>query len=235
MAAAIRRVARGHQRKGTKRRVVVDFFLEYEPDLRTTEKELNFELEVEKQNYQTLMKKDRQGARRPQGDVLGSDKPQTVQLVRFYEDCTNLLVMGVKSQPGPYLGLDDWILGCMFTYVGENLPSNSKNSWVPILSFPPAFLNIFIGLSFNLTARWAKIDDDGSPVTSKDDLQEMIFYEPLLLDKMTPEFVNDLRHMGTSFSFTRDQLALFLRTLYNILDDVLNPEQTDEDEVEMVE
>jgi len=106
----------------------------------------------------------------------------------------------------------------MFTYVGENLPSNSKNS-----------------LSFNLTARWAKIDDDGSPVTSKDDLQEMIFYEPLLLDKMTPEFVNDLRHMGTSFSFTRDQLALFLRTLYNILDDVLNPEQTDEDEVEMVE
>lgn len=96
--------------------------LECEADLRTVEKELNYELEVEKRNFQTMLKKERQGAvQRPRGDVLGTDKPQTVQLVQFYEDCTNLLVVRMKAEPGSYLGLDDWHLGCVFTYVGESV------------------------------------------------------------------------------------------------------------------
>lgn len=88
-----------------------------------------------------------------------------------------------------------------------------------------------------MTARWEKREDGtDSPVNSKEDLQEMMYYEPLELEKATDEFINDLGHMGSAFSFTRDQMALFLRTLYNTFDEVLNKGQGDEDdEVQMIE
>ncbi|KIK59539.1 hypothetical protein GYMLUDRAFT_261962 [Collybiopsis luxurians FD-317 M1] len=176
------------------------------------EKELKFELEAERKNYQSLKSKQQGSARQPRGEILGNDNPKNVQVVRFYEDFTNLLLVGLKAHPGQYLDLEEWVLQCVFTYISENDPEVTKS------------------LNFTLSCRWEKrVEDDDSPVRSKSDLQEMMYYEPLELDKEAADFVNSLGTMATSFSFTRDQLALFLRTLYHTFDEIYNP-TADEDE-----
>ncbi|KAJ3770765.1 hypothetical protein FB446DRAFT_742956 [Lentinula raphanica] len=184
------------------------------------EKELIFELEIEKKNYMTLKAKTPHAPARPQSTVVGLDGPSDVQLVRLYEDTTNLLVTRLKPQPSEYLNLDDWAATCIFTYTSSN-DARKHN------------------LNFVLTCRWEKIDSENdAPVMSKNELQEMMYYEPMELDKESEEFVNRLQHMGTAFSFTRDQLALFLRTLYNTLDEALhdgNAEDVDEEEDRDVE
>ncbi|KAJ3762691.1 hypothetical protein EV360DRAFT_35188 [Lentinula raphanica] len=182
---------------------------------KSTEKELIFELEIEKKNYMTLKAKTPHAPARPQSTVVGLDGPSDVQLVRLYEDTTNLLVTRLKPQPSEYLNLDDWAATCIFTYTTSN-DARKHN------------------LNFVLTCRWEKIDSENdAPVRSKNELQEMMYYEPMELDKESEEFVNRLQHMGTAFSFTRDQLALFLRTLYNTLDEALhddNAEDVDEED-----
>jgi len=40
-------------------------------------------------------------------------------------------------------------------------------------------------------------------------------YIPLELDKESVEFVEKLEFLGTSFTFKRDQLSLFFKTVYN--------------------
>ncbi|KAJ3854624.1 hypothetical protein EV368DRAFT_80428 [Lentinula lateritia] len=186
------------------------------------EKELVFELEVEKKNLLAYKAKTQHGSVRPQGDVLGSDKPQNLQLVRLYEDSTNLLIVGLKPQRSQHLNFDDWTATCVFTYVSSH---DAKRH----------------SLNFMLICRWERIDlEDDTPVKSKNQLHEMMYYEPLELDKESEEFIERLQHMGTAFSFTRDQLALFLRTLYNTLDEALHagPEVTEEEvdvDVEIIE
>ncbi|KAJ4475864.1 hypothetical protein C8R41DRAFT_544556 [Lentinula lateritia] len=184
------------------------------------EKEVLFELEVEKKNFLAYKAKTQHGSVRPQGDVLGSDKPQNLQLVRLYEDSTNLLIVGLKPQRSQHLNFDDWTATCVFTYVSSH--DAERHS-----------------LNFMLICRWERTDlEDDTPVKSKNQLHEMMYYEPLELDKESEEFIERLQHMGTAFSFTRDQLALFLRTLYNTLDEALHagmevPEE--EVDVEIIE
>ncbi|KAJ3999191.1 hypothetical protein F5050DRAFT_1739379 [Lentinula boryana] len=185
------------------------------------EKELIFELEVEKKNFLTFKAKTQNGSARPKSDMLGSDKPQTLQLVRLYEDSTNLLIVGLKPQRSEYLNLDDWTATCVFTYISSN--NASKHS-----------------LNFILACRWERTDpENDAPVRNKNELHEMMYYEPVGLDKEPEQFIERLQHMGTAFSFTRDQLALFLRTLYNTLDEALHVEDgeaADEDgDVEIIE
>ncbi|KAJ3989180.1 hypothetical protein F5890DRAFT_83082 [Lentinula detonsa] len=185
------------------------------------EKELLFELEVEKKNFLTFKAKTQNGSARPKSDMLGSDKPQTLQLVRLYEDSTNLLIVGLKPQRSEYLNLDDWTATCVFTYISSN--NASKHS-----------------LNFMLTCRWERIDtENDAPVRNKNELHEMMYYEPVELDREPEEFIQRLQHMGTAFSFTRDQLALFLRTLYNTLDEALHVEDgeavDDDGDVEIIE
>ncbi|KAJ4487706.1 hypothetical protein J3R30DRAFT_3695297 [Lentinula aciculospora] len=180
-------------------------------------KELLYELEVENKNFLALKTKTQQGSVRPQGDVLGPDQPQNLQLVRLYEDSTNLLIMGLKPQRSQYLNLDDWTATCVFTYMSSN--DASRHS-----------------LNFTLICRWERLNpEDDTTVKNKGELHEMMYYEPLELDKEPEEFIERLQHMGTAFSFTRDQLALFMRTLYNTLDEALHAEEGEDAEVSEVE
>jgi len=52
---------------------------------------------------------------------------------------------------------------------------------------------------------------------SKNDLQESLQYTPLDLEKETEEFVKSLEFLNNPFSFEREQLALFLRTLHDVV------------------
>ncbi|KAJ3933448.1 MAG: hypothetical protein NXY57DRAFT_1066609 [Lentinula lateritia] len=167
-------------------------------------KEVLFELKIEKKNFLAYKAKTQHGSVHPQGDVFGSDKPQNLQLMRLYEDSTNLLIMGLKP----------------------NAHSTSISMTGPRLVYLLAFLATMrkdiVGLKFMLICRWERTDlEDDTPVKSKNNLHEMMYYEPLELDKEFEEFIERLQHMGTAFSFTRDQLALFLRTLYSTVDEAL--------------
>jgi len=64
-------------------------------------------------------------------------------------------------------------------------------------------------------------------VTSPDQLVRSIKYTPLQLDKESEEFIEKLRFLGEAFTFGSDQLALFLKTMYDTLGGAV---QEDEEE-----
>jgi len=74
------------------------------------------------------------------------------------------------------------------------------------------------------------------PVTSMKQLTQSVHYIPLNLENESTEFVRSLGFLSDTFTFERDQLSLFLRTLY----DYVNGEKSEEaagsdDSVQLVE
>jgi hypothetical protein len=51
--------------------------------------------------------------------LSSTDDPKLGEIIRFYEDLTNLIVPNMKLQKGKYLGTDEWILNCVYSYVDE--------------------------------------------------------------------------------------------------------------------
>lgn len=122
----------------------------------TTEKDLRFELKVEIENSKTLAAKAPRNpppsatrARQGHGGVLGTDDPKHAEVVRFYEDLTNLLVTAMKLQPGKYLGLEEWCFTCIYTYVeddNDSVPGVKKSAYPlhcgePPISLYPSYLS----------------------------------------------------------------------------------------------
>jgi hypothetical protein len=95
------------------------------------------------------------------------------------------------------------------------------------------FISVFAGLTFTLRfyhdliipeAQRTPADEH---VTSPDQLVRSIKYTPLQLDKESEEFIEKLRFLGEAFTFGSDQLALFLKTMYDTLGGAV---QEDEEE-----
>jgi hypothetical protein len=59
-----------------------------------------------------------------------------------------------------------------------------------------------------------KVNPNGPDPVSKNDLQEMVEYIPLQLDKESPDFVQQLYELASPFNFKRSQLPLFLNNIY---------------------
>jgi hypothetical protein len=85
------------------------------------------------------------------------------------------------------------------------------------------FISVFAGLTFTLRfyhdliipeAQRTPADEH---VTSPDQLVRSIKYTPLQLDKESEDFIEKLRFLGEAFTFGSDQLALFLKTMYDTL------------------
>lgn len=96
----------------------------------------------------------------------------------------------------------------------------------------------FLGISFNLRLCYDLKPGAQEPVTSMDQLAQSVQYIPLDLDKESPEFRESLGFLGENFTFERDQLSLFVRTLYDYIsgDDGDNGEKADDDDsVQIVE
>ena len=51
------------------------------------------------------------------------------------------------------------------------------------------------------------------PVKSKDDLQNMVQYTPLELEKESQEHIQKLDFLADAFTFAHDQMDYFLKTL----------------------
>jgi hypothetical protein len=95
------------------------------------------------------------------------------------------------------------------------------------------------GLTFTLRFYHDLIipEDERTPedeyVTSPDQLVQSIKYTPLELDKESEEFVEKLRFLGEGFIFGQDQLALFLKTMYDTLSGAVQDDEEGEMEVEV--
>ncbi|KAF8891217.1 hypothetical protein BD779DRAFT_1670860 [Infundibulicybe gibba] len=179
-----------------------------------TEGELQQELKMEIERGKSLASKSSRvppGSTtrgRPGQSVLGPDDPKHVQVIKFYEDLTNLLVPSMKVQPGKYLGIDDWSLTCIFTFVDEESEKVYKKS-----------------LTFTLRFYHDVAPDEEEPITSKDQLLATVEFTPLELDKEAPDFVSRLGYLGQVFAFPQFQLSLLFQTLQRHMSDASAPER----------
>jgi hypothetical protein len=49
--------------------------------------------------------------------MLGADEPKNTAVIKFYEDLTNLLVPGLRFEPGKYLNQEETCFTCIYTYM----------------------------------------------------------------------------------------------------------------------
>ncbi|KAH9066461.1 hypothetical protein EDB87DRAFT_724639 [Lactarius vividus] len=165
--------------------------------LETTQADLKAEI-AHTQTLQTNPKVQRE----PPGPVMRArtsliNDPKHGATMRLYEDLTNLIVLSAKIQESPWAhfgGLEEIVYKCIFSY------ANSAS------------------LSFTLTSMYQpKPSPDPNfhhpAVNSKDDLQKMVQYTPLELEKETPEHIQKLDFLADKFTFAYDQMDYFLKTL----------------------
>lgn len=150
--------------------------------------------------------------------------PLQSEVVRFYEDLTNVLVTKVTLEPLRYPQWPDlkvYTFNCTYTCISEEKTEGTVNP----------------SIQFNLRTHWlrrdAKDPDDPIPPSSRDELQAKCQYWPLNLDKETELFRERLDFFSDSFIFARDQMSVFFKTLGERLS-VTQPENETEDEVEMI-
>jgi len=116
-------------------------------------------------------------------------------------------------QKGKHLGLDEWALSCVFTYfdTDDDAPSTSRKS-----------------LSFTLRCCHEPADAS-QPVESREQLIPSVHYVPQELDKEPPDYVEKLGFLGAPFTFGREQLPLFLRTMYTNVGEAIKDNEDDGD------
>jgi hypothetical protein len=78
-----------------------------------------------------------------------------------------------------------------------------------------------------------RLDPDSDEIiTSKEQLVKTVHYDPLELNKESPEFVHGLGFLNKPFSFQRPQLPLFLSQIYQKLGGATAEEEEDEDQMD---
>ncbi|KAF7338117.1 hypothetical protein MVEN_02036400 [Mycena venus] len=179
-------------------------------ELMQIQSDLQFEIKAERENSQKATRNPPSVLRgRGPNGVLGSDDPKHSELVRFYEDVTNLLVTDIKVQEPKYLNLEEWSLTCIYTYEDKTGSEASRRS-----------------LGFLLRFTYDPFDPT-TPVESEDDLDRAAQYTPLNLDKEEPEFIDALQFLNTGFTFPRKQLPLFFNSLVTNMKAACEPDQSE--------
>jgi hypothetical protein len=108
---------------------------------------LRQELDAEIQRSTILASKPGRGAAPPSRgrvgqNILGSDDPKYTEIIKFYEDVTNLLVTNMKTHPATYLDLQEWTFSCVFTYTGTGTDDDIPKSTYPGLHFPYSIMSL---------------------------------------------------------------------------------------------
>ncbi|KDR73573.1 hypothetical protein GALMADRAFT_228017 [Galerina marginata CBS 339.88] len=158
-------------------------------------------------------------------NTLGSSSdPKYGIIIAFYEDLTNVIVPTMKNQPGKYLDKDEWALSCCYTHkdvVNKDAGSTGKS------------------LSFTLRLGWEPAPGVQEPVVDEKQLAQAVHYIPHELEHESPEFVQSLGFLGDNFTFERDQLSLFARTLHDYISgeggEKADQTASDDDSVQIVE
>ncbi|KAN0077189.1 hypothetical protein V8E55_011044 [Tylopilus felleus] len=134
---------------------------------------------------------------------FGMDDPKMTEVIKFYEDMSNLLVTNVRFEHSPDSEEPEVIFHCIYTYYemtrraddieGERIGEKS-------IVFTMRIFNGFGG-------------PNGEPASEDDFIHRRIKYTPLHLDKEPEAFVKGLEYIGDSFTFPCAQQGLFLNSL----------------------
>jgi hypothetical protein len=89
--------------------------------------ELNLEIERSKELAIKVSRKAPAAARDRPG---GADDPKHAEVIRFYEDLTNLLVCSMKLQKANRFNLDEWVLSCIYSYEANSDPNVKKSVYI---------------------------------------------------------------------------------------------------------
>jgi len=164
--------------------------------LETTQADLKAEIAHSLQNKTTKGQRETPRSGRTAQDTLVND-PKHGVTIRLYEDLTNLIVLSAKIQESPYAYLgqfEEITYKCIFSHMNT------------------------ASLSFLLTSLYQPPPSSvpghsPSRPKSKDDLQRMVRYTPLELEKESQEYIQKLDFLADTFTFGYDQMEFFLKTL----------------------
>ena len=140
--------------------------------------------------------------------------PKHGATIRLYEDLTNLIVLSAKIQESPYATLGDFeeiTYKCMFTHMnsGEHYVSRRPRIYSDTTT---ASLSFLLKSMHQPPAPTVPGHSPSRPKT-KDDLQHMVQYTPLELEKESQEHIQKLDFLADTFTFGYDQMEFFLKTL----------------------
>ncbi|TFK30103.1 hypothetical protein FA15DRAFT_609201 [Coprinopsis marcescibilis] len=173
--------------------------------LEETTKQIQTELNAEIKRSKDLADRARNhppSVTRPgAGNSLGTDEPKAARVTRLYEDLTNILISSVKCSSSAIPGKEEWAYTCVYTHSDPTSPNSETSS-----------------LTFRLLFSWDNPD------------HETIHFQPLELDKESPEFIEKLGFLKNPFSFDRRQLSLLVKTLSETMSE--SDENNDSDEME---
>jgi hypothetical protein len=199
-------------------------------------KEVQGDLKAEIERSKTLSSKPPFPPSQKRAPVgTAGENIKNTEVLRLYEDATNLLVTNVRYQKGLYLDYEDCILTCIYTYINQNTSSDDHEGAASTSPherfFRPLEMTFFSGLSFTLRLFFDLQDpDDMTTVTSPDQLCRSVHYIPLDLDKETPDFVKQLDFLSSPFTFKRHQLPLFLTQIYTKMEAICGDAEEDMNE-----
>ncbi|KAH7926644.1 hypothetical protein BV22DRAFT_1032643 [Leucogyrophana mollusca] len=131
---------------------------------------------------------------------FGNEDPKNTEVIKFYEDISNLLVTSLRFEPNPEAAQDDTIFTCVYTYVSSESRDEEKS------------------ITFTLRMHGDDAEDD-----------RRVKYTPLELDKESPTFVRKLDFLNDAFTFPSTQQALFLTTMRDKLGEALQESDEEED------
>jgi len=186
-------------------------------EMQEEEKNLRAELNAEIERGKSLASKNPPPSVNRHGAQSAQDPKQGI-VTKLYEDLTNVLVMSVKLEKSEFnLGLSESTAQCLYSFPIKP----GEDTTVP-------------SLSFTLRRTWVRPDDmdPSEPITSKDQLEEKVRYQPLMLEQETPKFVEALEFFREPFLFSSNQMPVFLKTLTDKMTSIQESYQNEEDEDE---
>ncbi|KXN92279.1 hypothetical protein AN958_08732 [Leucoagaricus sp. SymC.cos] len=173
--------------------------------MKQLEKELRFELKAEIDRANTLAKQAPRHPHPTPRSGLAAEDPKHREAIKLYEDLTNIIVLNIRSTPGADGKKDEWQFNCYYTH------TNESDSVSPVTR----------SLSFSLRS-YEQHDSEGHS-------SDWVQYLPTSLDEETEDFKQRLGFLNAPFQFERNQLALFLRTLYTTVEEIVKAsEESDE-------
>ena len=152
---------------------------------------------------------------------FGMDDPKMTEVIKFYEDMSNLLVTNVKFEHPSDSEEADVIFHCIYTYYEMTRRADDiegdrigEKSWF-LKRFTGSLLIVAlpIGIVFTMRIFNGFGGPNGEPASEDDFIHRRIKYAPLHLDKEPETFVKALEFMGDSFTFPCAQQGLFLNSL----------------------
>ncbi|KAJ8581400.1 hypothetical protein M405DRAFT_832591, partial [Rhizopogon salebrosus TDB-379] len=134
--------------------------------------------------------------------------PKHAAVIRFYEDFSNLLVLGIKFEQRGGVQ-DDILYTCMYTYVAA-AKDEEIETWEQIKKTITFSLRVYTDLS---------LGDGPEP-------DRRVKYTPMELDKLGEDIKEHLGFLASGFTFPHNQASLFLGSLARQLESAFEEDKT---------